>query len=105
MTEVVSPHFRSQGLFRTPTVNTSTPPTQPLPSANPAFPKPLLLGQALPYASAAAELGLSEGALRVAVHRLRKRYRELFREEIAHTVAGPEEIEAELRHLLAALSG
>jgi RNA polymerase sigma-70 factor (ECF subfamily) len=48
-------------------------------------------------------LGLSEGAVKVAAHRLRKRYREILREEIAHTVAGPAEIEEELRHLFAAL--
>lgn len=59
---------------------------------------------AIPYAAVAAEMGLSEGALRVAVHRLRRRFREVFREEIAQTVAGPEEIEEEIRHLLAALS-
>jgi len=40
----------------------------------------------------------------VAAHRLRQRYRELLREEIAHTVAGPEEVEEELKHLFAALS-
>ena len=56
------------------------------------------------HTTAAAELGLSEGALRVAVHRLRKRYRELFREEIAHTLAGDEDIDTELRHLLTVLS-
>ncbi len=43
----------------------------------------------IPHASAAAELGMDEGALRVAVHRLRKRYRELLREEIAHTLSDP----------------
>jgi len=58
----------------------------------------------VPAPSAAAELGLSEGALRVAVHRLRKRFRALFREEIAHTVARSEDIEDELRHLLEVLS-
>jgi RNA polymerase sigma-70 factor (ECF subfamily) len=47
---------------------------------------------------------MSESALRVAVHRLRKRYRELFREEIAHTLAEGEDIDEELRHLLAVLS-
>ncbi len=57
----------------------------------------------IPYAEMASSLGQTEGALRVAVHRLRRRFRELFRQEIAQTVASPEEIEAELRHLLAAL--
>ena len=56
------------------------------------------------YIAAAAAAELSEGAARVAVHRLRKRYRELFREEIARTVAGPDEVEAELRHLIAVLA-
>ena len=55
-------------------------------------------------AQLAAELGLSEGAVRVAAHRLRQRYREVLREEIAQTVATPGEIEDELRHLLAAVS-
>jgi RNA polymerase sigma-70 factor (ECF subfamily) len=56
-----------------------------------------------PHARAAAELGLSEGAVKVAVHRLRKRYRELVREEIAHTVEGPGQVEDEIRALFAAL--
>ena len=56
------------------------------------------------YAEAAAATGLSEGAARVAVHRLRKRYRELFREEIARTVAEPGEVDDELRHLIAVLA-
>jgi RNA polymerase sigma-70 factor (ECF subfamily) len=58
----------------------------------------------IPYAEAATATGLSEGAARVAVHRLRKRYRELFREEIAHTVAEPGEVEAELRYLIDVLA-
>jgi transposase-like protein len=57
----------------------------------------------VPYAALAREMGMSEGALKVAVHRLRKRYRELFRREIAETVAAPEDVEAELRYLAAAL--
>ena len=48
---------------------------------------------------------MTEGAIKVAVHRLRLRYGELLREEIAHTVATPAEIEEELRCLLQALSG
>jgi RNA polymerase sigma-70 factor (ECF subfamily) len=55
------------------------------------------------YRGAADELGLSEGAVKVAVHRLRGRYRELLREEIGRTVATPEEIEEEIRGLFAAL--
>jgi RNA polymerase sigma-70 factor (ECF subfamily) len=42
---------------------------------------------------------MSEGALKVAAHRLRRRYGELLREEIAQTVAWPKEIKAELNHL------
>ena len=48
-------------------------------------------------------LGTSEGALRVAVHRLRRRYREILREEIADTVADAEQIEEEIRHLFLSL--
>jgi RNA polymerase sigma-70 factor (ECF subfamily) len=58
----------------------------------------------IPYRELAARLDMSEGAVKVAAHRLRQRYRELLREEIAHTVAGPEEVEEELTHLFAALS-
>jgi RNA polymerase sigma-70 factor (ECF subfamily) len=58
-----------------------------------------------PYAEVAAELGLTEGALKVVVHRLRRRYRELLRAEVAHTVARPEEVDEELRHLIAVISG
>jgi DNA-directed RNA polymerase specialized sigma24 family protein len=59
---------------------------------------------AIPHNTAAAALGMTEGAVRVAVHRLRGRFRELFREEVARTVGSAEEIEEEIRHLLAALS-
>lgn len=59
---------------------------------------------AIPHSGVAAELGMSEGAVRVAVHRLRGRFRELFREEVSHTVGSDEEIDDEIRHLLAALS-
>ena len=57
-----------------------------------------------PYSELAARLGLSEGAVKVAIHRLRRRYRELLEEEIAHTVSAPDQIQEERRHLLAALS-
>jgi len=67
--------------------------------------KIFLLGQSdAPYASLAREMNTSEGALKVAIHRLRKRYRELFRQEIADTVADPAEVESELRYLAAALT-
>ena len=57
------------------------------------------------YAEIAIRLGSSEGAVKVAVHRLRQRYREVLRAEIADTVAGPGEVEDELRNLFAALAG
>ena len=60
---------------------------------------------AVPYAEVGARLGLSEGALRVMVHRLRQRYRDLLRAEIADTVSGPEEVEEELRDLFRVLAG
>ena len=66
--------------------------------------KVFLLGQSdISYAVLAQEMNTSEGALRVAIHRLRKRYREVFRQEIADTVADPAEVESELRYLAAAL--
>jgi RNA polymerase sigma-70 factor (ECF subfamily) len=52
------------------------------------------------YAQRAAELGMAEGALLVAAHRLRRRYRDLLRDEIAHTVADPALIDEEIRYLL-----
>ncbi len=51
----------------------------------------------------AAELGMTEGAVKVAVHRLRRRFRELVLDEIGRTVDGPAEVEDELRHLFEAL--
>ena len=56
-----------------------------------------------PYAELAARLKMTEGAIKVAVHRLRQRYRELLRDEIAQTVSGPAEVEEELRHLFSVL--
>jgi RNA polymerase sigma-70 factor (ECF subfamily) len=64
----------------------------------------LIGGSEEPYAALAREMGTSEGALKVSIHRMRKRYRELFRIEIAATVADPAEIEPEVRFLVAALS-
>ena len=55
------------------------------------------------YAEIAAELNLSEGTVKVAVHRLRQRFRELLRAEVAHTVARPEDIDGELRYLIGVL--
>lgn len=56
------------------------------------------------YAQIAERLGSTEGAIKVAVHRLRQRYRELLRAAIAETVATDAEVEDELRNLFAALS-
>ncbi len=58
-----------------------------------------------PYAELADELGVSAEAVKVTVHRLRRRYGELLRTEIAQTVSTPEEIEEELRSLFTALAG
>ena len=58
---------------------------------------------AINYPGLAAALGLSEGAARVAVHRLRKRFRELFRAAVADTVSRPQEVEDELRYLVGIL--
>jgi len=67
--------------------------------------KGLLVGEdsEVGYRTLASELGTTEGALKVAIHRLRQRFRELLREEIAHTVADPREIGGELRELFTAI--
>jgi len=57
------------------------------------------------YREVAIPLGMTEGAVRVTAHRLRERYRELLRLEVANTVAGPNEVDEELRHLTAVLQG
>ena len=57
----------------------------------------------LSYAETAAHLGMSEGAVKVAVHRLRRQFRDLVRDEIAQTVESPEDVEDELRHLWSAV--
>lgn len=54
-------------------------------------------------AETAAKLGIAEGALKVAIHRLRKRYREIVKAEISRTIEDPREAEEEIRHLIAAL--
>ena len=59
---------------------------------------------AIDYAAVARQLGMNEGAARVAVHRLRKRFREIYREEISQTLAGGADLDAEVRHLAAALA-
>lgn len=64
-----------------------------------------LLGQSdASYAALAREMNTSEGAIKVAVHRLRKRYRELFRQEIADIVADPADVQSEFRYLAAVLT-
>jgi RNA polymerase sigma-70 factor (ECF subfamily) len=55
-------------------------------------------------AQIASKLGMSDGAIKVAIHRLRARFRELLRAEIARTVSAPHEIDDELRHLLRVLA-
>lgn len=57
-----------------------------------------------PYSELAIQLAMIEGAVKVAVHRLRQRYREVIRTEIAETVTTEAEVEAELKHLMAALA-
>lgn len=56
------------------------------------------------YAEIGSRLGLSEGAVKVSVHRLRQRYRELLRACVANTVANPLDIDGELQHLMTVLS-
>jgi len=58
-----------------------------------------------PYSDAARELGASEGALKVAVHRIRRRYREMFRTEIANLVSRTDQVDEEVRYLLQVLRG
>jgi RNA polymerase sigma-70 factor (ECF subfamily) len=59
----------------------------------------------LVYAEIAAQFGMTENAARVAVHRLRKRYRQRLREEIARTLGSDELVEEEMRALFVALAG
>ena len=68
--------------------------------------EPCLVGDraSQPYAALGAKLGMTEGAVKLAVCRLRERYRECLREEIGHTVASPTEVEEELRHLFRVLA-
>jgi RNA polymerase sigma-70 factor (ECF subfamily) len=68
--------------------------------------KPWLVGdtEALSQAEAAGRLGLSEGAVKVAIHRLRKRFRDLIKAEVTQTLDDPAQAEAELRYLVEVLS-
>jgi DNA-directed RNA polymerase specialized sigma24 family protein len=69
--------------------------------------KPMLVGSpdAEGYGRIAEALDVSEGAVKVAAHRLRRRFGEILRQEIAHTLSDPEEVEDEIRGLFSALSG
>ena len=64
----------------------------------------LVGGGGTPYAQVGDRLGTSEAAVKVAIHRLRRRYRELLEEEIAQTVGSPEEVAEERRYLLSVIS-
>ncbi len=64
----------------------------------------MLHGKEADHSVAAQKLGMNEGAVRVAVHRLRKRYRELVRLHVAATVGADADVEDELRHLLSLFS-
>jgi len=67
--------------------------------------KELLAGESSQPSQAkiAAELQMTENAVKQAFHRLRHRYRQLLQEEIAHTVAAPDDVEDELRHFISVL--
>jgi len=68
--------------------------------------KGLLSGEqtACSYAELGDRFGMSEANVKVTVHRLRRRYRELLREEVTTTIANPGETDNEIRHLFATLS-
>ena len=67
---------------------------------------PCLVGErtAQPYARLAKSLSVTEGTVKAAVHRMRQRYRQLLREEIANTVASDDEVDEEMRHLSTVLA-
>ncbi len=60
-------------------------------------------GEGSPYRTIGAELGMTEGAVRVALHRARRHFGEILRAEVAQVVADPEEVDDELRHLIEVL--
>ena len=62
-------------------------------------------GDPEPYEVIGGRLGMTEGAVKLAAFRLRQRYREIIREEVAQTVADPGEVDDEIRHLLRVLGG
>lgn len=67
--------------------------------------KPFLSGAGGRYDEAAAKLGVSTGAVKVAAHRLRSRFRELLRSEIAGTLQNPQDVDDEIRQLFTVLGG
>ena len=68
--------------------------------------KPFLSGgDGEAYRAAGAQVGLAEGAVRVLVHRLRRRYRQLLREQLRQTVDGPEQVDEEIQQLFTAIGG
>lgn len=66
--------------------------------------KPFLTGAGTSQSAVACELEMKDGTVRVAIHRLRSRFRELVRAEVRQTVSSPEELPAEMQHLIAALT-
>jgi RNA polymerase sigma-70 factor (ECF subfamily) len=58
-----------------------------------------------PYAELALQMGMTEGAVKVIVHRMRRHYRELIRNEIANTLNDPREVDSEMRYLFSVLTG
>lgn len=62
-------------------------------------------GEMESYEAIGKRLGMTEGAVKLAAFRLRQRYRELIREEVAQTVANPGDVEDEIRHLMRVLAG
>jgi RNA polymerase sigma-70 factor (ECF subfamily) len=69
--------------------------------------KVFLVGEkgSAPFAEVAARLGVGVGALKLVVYRMRRRYAQIFRDEIAQTVADPAEVGDEIRHVFAVLEG
>jgi RNA polymerase sigma-70 factor (ECF subfamily) len=59
----------------------------------------------VPLAQLATELEMTEGAVKIAAHRLRQRYREVLTEQVAQTVSTSEEVDDEIRYLFSTLSG
>ena len=66
--------------------------------------RPLLTGDETPYRKVGEQLAISEAAVKVAVHRLRRRFGNVLREQIADTVESPDAIDDELRYLLRVIS-